>query len=90
MVLATTPGYAQKLADGGGALGSSPSFRAAVPQASGATDVVYVDLATLVDLFGQLSGGSAKDLAPLKALGASVHTDQGRSTVQVRLTVTGG
>ena len=90
VVLATTPGYAQKLADGGGALGSSPSFRAAVPQASGATDVVYVDLATLVDLFGQLSGGSAKDLAPLKALGASVHTDQGRSTVQVRLTVTGG
>jgi hypothetical protein len=90
IVLATTPGYGKTLVAANGDLGSTSSFQSAVPDAQGATDILYVDLATIFDLTGVASGRSGQDVAPLKSLGATVHVDNGHATYRLRVTVKGG
>lgn len=90
IVLASTPGYADTLAAADGTLGSSPAFTAAVPDAAGATQVLYLDLAAIFGATGVASGASGKDLAPLSSVGASVHVDGGQATYRLRLSLSSG
>ncbi len=90
IVLANTPEYGRTLAAANGNLGSTPSFQSAVPDAQGAIDIVYVDLATFFDVTGAAAGKSGQDVAPYKSLGATVHVDNGHATYRLRLTVKSG
>ncbi len=75
--VALDPAYARQLAGNGG-LGSSAGFKAAVPDASSANLVVYVNLAqALADghgsPFGSASASTDANLAALSAIGLTAH-----------------
>ena len=86
VVLASTPGYAQQLAQADGTLGSEPTFRSAVPDADGASAVLYVDLASIL----RAVGFADPNVTPLNSVGATVHDEGGKATFRLRVTVDGG
>jgi hypothetical protein len=73
-----------------GKLGDSARFREAVPDADGASSVLYLDfnagnLESLVA--GMFGDGDAENIAPLSAVGVSDDTDEdGYSVNRIRLT----
>jgi hypothetical protein len=73
-----------------GKLGDSAGFREAVPDADGASSVLYVDfnagnIESLVA--GMFGDGDVENIAPLSAVGVSDHTDEdGYSVNRIRLT----
>lgn len=74
------------LADGDG-LASSDAFTAAVPDASRAQMVGYLDLTKLMPLVPSISDGDRAALEPLRALGASASRDGDDGTrFRIRLT----
>ncbi|WP_426566642.1 DUF3352 domain-containing protein [Angustibacter sp. McL0619] len=86
-VLASTQAYADQVAKGKG-LASAKAFKDAVPDASDAQAVVFVNIGELVARLGDqmdLSAENRKDLEPLASLGVSVTRDGGDATFNVRL-----
>lgn len=89
VVLATSPAWAQSIADGG-RLGDSALFRSAVPKAASASLVAFVDFDALqASLASNGSASGTADLAtlkPLKALGFSVSYEGSVGTFSLRIT----
>ncbi|MDQ3627721.1 MAG: DUF3352 domain-containing protein [Actinomycetota bacterium] len=85
LVLASNDDYADQLADGG-SLGDSATFQAAVPDASEAEVVFYLDfdrLRTVVEDFG--GSEDVEQLASLKAFGVSSTQDDDTTAVSFRM-----
>lgn len=86
VVIATDDSYGQHVASSSG-LGDSDAFTEAVPDADGAHAVAYVDIAAVVDSYGQGMGDEERvNLAPLSAVGLSSSTDGDRGELRLRLT----
>ncbi len=85
-VVASTQAYADSVAGGSG-LGEDSVFTAAVPGAKDAQQVVYVNIATLVDQLSEQGAMTADDnVKPLQAFGMSAGRDGSASTFTIRLT----
>ena len=80
-VLATSPDYVDQLTAKGD-LGKQDAFRAAVPDASGASVVVYVDMGTVLSLAGE---ELPDDVANLKSVGLTGSAKGDTATVRLRL-----
>lgn len=85
VVLATNEDYASTLTDGGGGLGDTDTFQKAVPDADGATDVVYVDFDRIASLADEM-GEDVGPVEPIQAFGMSTSSDDGRAHATMRLT----
>ncbi len=85
MVVATTDDYAAQLESGDGALGADPTYREALPDAAGASYVVWVDFAAVSGFVTLAVPESAGVIDPLEAFGATVSPDDGGSLVRARL-----
>ncbi len=86
-VVATTPGYAEKVTGGG--LGDLPAFRAAVPRAGAADAVAYGDVAGLMRFAspaGSLQAEDRANLDVLQAVGMTASQRGGDGSLTVRLT----
>ena len=86
-VLAPDQAYATKVAQGTG-LGSSDRFRDALPDGDESQAALYVDVAGLVQAYGDrldLSPAAREDLRPLSALGVTVRQDGAALDYRVRL-----
>lgn len=87
LVVASNDGYAGQLAADGN-LGSSDTFTTAVPNASSAAGVLYVDMDKLGSALAAVNQQDAADkIAPLRAVGLSVQQLNG-DTLQATLRVT--
>lgn len=87
-VVGLTQAYANTVATRSG-LGASSVFKTAVPDAKGAQQVLFVDIAGTLRATGSMLGLTAKDkrdLAPLSALGMTSGRDGSASTFRIRLT----
>jgi hypothetical protein len=87
-VLASSPGFAQSVADGSG-LGTTQAFTKAVPGAKDAQVVLFLDAAKGLSTFGQmlsLPPGLRANLDPVSAVGMSARQDGARTTFSVRVT----
>ncbi len=87
LVVATTPEYADRLAAGQGGLGASAVFTRAVPDASSAQVVLFVNLDAGAGALAPLDPSTADVLGPLEAVGLSASTVDGRSTALLRVTL---
>lgn len=85
MVVATTDDYAAQLESGDGALGADPTYREALPDAAGASYLVWVDFAAVSGFVTLAAPESAGFIDPLEAFGATVSPDDGGSLVRARL-----
>ncbi len=87
-VVALDQASADSFASGSG-LGDDATFKAAVPGATDAQQVIYVNIAKLVDDLGEqgsdVTGGNA-NVKPLSAFGMSAGRDGSASTFTLRLT----
>lgn len=78
--------YAQAVAAGSG-LGASATFTGAVPDASGASVVGFVDVGKVLDLAGSdISAEDRKNVEVLRAVGLSVTTSKAGMDFRLRLT----
>jgi hypothetical protein len=85
-VLAISEAYASAVATGSG-LGATKTFEDAVPDAASAKVVAYADIAGILASFkDEIPADTAKSLAPLSAVGASVSSDGASADFRVRLT----
>jgi Protein of unknown function (DUF3352) len=82
-ILATSEEYAGALA-GGGDLGKQEAYRTAVPDAAGASAVLYADLQQVFEATGQEPPEEAK---AIRAVGMTVTVDGSDATVRVRVVV---
>jgi hypothetical protein len=82
-VLASTPGYADKLA-ASGTLGQQENFTAALPELDGAKFALYVDVQKAIALGDEEAPASAK---AVKAFGITAASDGDTTTVHFRLLV---
>ena len=89
MVIASTPEFADQLAEGGGSLGETSEFRAAVPDAEGASQVVWLDFAAVAGFVALAEPEAADVIDPLDSFGASVSADDGGTEVRARLMFSG-
>jgi len=88
-VLASNDDYADKLAEGG-SLGDSETFQTAVPDASDAPFVFYLDverLAGAAEAFGETE--DIEQLGELTAIGVSGSQDDDLSAVSFRMVFEG-
>lgn len=85
MVVATTDDYAAQLESGDGALGADPTYREALPDAAGASYLVWVDFAAVSGFASLAAPQSAGVIDPLEAFGATVSPDDDGSLVRARL-----
>lgn len=86
LVVASNQTYADSLA-GGGDLGDSAAFQTAVPDASDAEGVFYVDLDKVKDVAEAFEEDDTSELEPMRAFGMTLQQgDDGYSTTSVRLT----
>lgn len=85
-VVASDATYADKVAAKGG-LGDSDAFKDAVPDAEGASGVLYVDVAKAVDAFGEeMTDEERENIEPLSAVGMTVSGEDDHADVRLRLT----
>lgn len=86
LVVATNQAYADTLAEDG-SLGDSDTFQTAVPEASDAEAVFYVDLDKVKEIAESFGETDTADLEPMKAFGMTLQQgDDGYSTTSFRLT----
>lgn len=85
-VVATDEGYADEVGNGGD-LGDSDAFKDAVPDADGASTVMYVDVSKVVEAFGdELDDEERENMEPLSAFGLSVSGEDDHADFRMRLT----
>lgn len=85
-IVSTNDAYADKVATGGG-LGDSEAFQDAVPDADGASTVLYVDVAKTVEAFGsEMDAEERENVEPLSAVGFSVTGEDDHADFRLRLT----
>lgn len=85
-VIASDSTYADKVATKGG-LGDSDAFKDAVPDADGASAVLYLDIAKTVEAFGEdMSDEDRENVEPLSAVGMSVSGEDDHADMRLRLT----
>jgi hypothetical protein len=86
LVVASNQAYADTLA-GGGDLGDSDAFQTAVPDASNAEAVVYVDLDKVKEAADAFGEDDTATLEPMRAFGMTLQQgDDGYATTLLRLT----
>ncbi len=85
MVIATTDDYAAQLEAGDGSLGDDPTYQEALPDASGASYLVWVDFAAVSGFVALAAPEAAGVIDPLEAFGATVSPDDGGSLTRARL-----
>jgi len=87
IAVGTSPDAVEALSQEGRALGTSPAFRTAVPDAADAGVVMYVDIARAVELSGEDLGEHAQDVRPLQSFGMTSSGHAKSGTFRMRLTV---
>ncbi len=87
IALGTSPEAVEAISGADGGLGDTDAFRAAVPGAEGAGTVAYVDIARVLELYGEELGERRDDAAALRAFGMTSSGDARNSTFRLRLTV---
>lgn len=87
IAVASSPRALEAISTNGGGLGDSAAFRKAVPDATDAGFLAYVDVARVVELAGQDLGEHAADVAQLQSVGITATSDGRNSTLRLRLTV---
>lgn len=89
--VATSPDSLDMISAGDGGLGESGTFRKAVPGASRAGMLLYVDIARAIEISGtdpqEEFGEGADDVEQLEAFGLTSTGDNRNATVRMRLTV---
>lgn len=85
MVVATTDDYAAQLGSGDGGLGADPTYQAALPDATDASFLVFVDFSAVRGFAALAAPDAAGVLKPLDAFGVTVSPDDGGSLVRARL-----
>lgn len=85
MVVATTDDYAAQLESSGGGLGADPTYQDALPDATDASFLVFVDFSAVRGFAALAAPEAAGVLKPLDAFGATVSPDDGGSLVRARL-----
>ncbi|HEX5016435.1 MAG TPA: hypothetical protein VFX15_02480 [Actinomycetes bacterium] len=88
MVIASTPEFADVLTGGGGDLGTKAAFQEAVPDADGASVVMWFDFSAVASLLALAEPESAALIDPLDSLGVSVTSSDSGSTMRARLVFT--
>jgi hypothetical protein len=89
MVIATTQDYADQLAAGGGGLGDSPAFQRAVPDASNASYLAWLDFSAISGPLALAAPDAADLIAPLDSFGLTVGPDDGGTAIRARLVFAG-
>ena len=85
-VVGSDEGHAGEVANGGD-LGDTDAFKDAVPDADGASTVMYVDVTKVVDAFGdELGSEERENIEPLSAVGLSVSGEDDHADIRLRLT----
>lgn len=85
-VVATTPGYADEIANGSG-LADSEAFQDAVPDADKAGSVAYADISKIVETYGaELDDEERAWVSPLKSAGFAMWGEDDHANFTVRLT----
>lgn len=89
MVVASSEEYASTLVSGAtsgdGGLGSDPTFRDALPDATGATYLVWVDFSAVSSFVSLAAPEASGVIEPLEALGVTVTPDDEGSLARARL-----
>ena len=85
-VLSSSRRHAEALAAGNGDLGSSGAFRDAVPGASDAQMVAYVDVERLASTYSGVVDGSGDQLEAIKAIGLSANGTSDGYSMTLRVT----
>lgn len=85
MVVATTDDYAAQLESGDGGLGADPTYQDALPAATDASFLVFVDFSAVRGFVALAAPEAAGVLKPLDAFGATVSPDDGGSLLRARL-----
>ena len=89
LVIASTPEFAEQLKQGDGGLGEAPGFQAAVPDAEGASYVVWLDLAAISGALALAEPDAANLIEPLDALGFTMTPSDDGTAVRARLVFDG-
>jgi hypothetical protein len=84
--VATTPEFADVLVNGPGGLLTDPGFVAAVPDATDASAVMWLDLAALGDAAALFDPSMSSMLKPLAGLGVSGGVRDDGQFLTMRLT----
>lgn len=85
-VVASDESYADEVGQGGD-LGDTDAFKDAVPDADGASTVMYVDVSKAIEAFGdEMSAEDRENVEPLSAVGLSVTGEDDHADFRMRLT----